>query len=113
MLGCRAEDVALTTSTSEGLGAVLGGLDLGPGDEIVTSDSEHPGLVGPLIAAHARGVAVRAVPLREIPDAVTARTTLVACSHVSWVTGELAPAAARRGRPRDLRRRAGRRRYPA
>ena len=91
VLGCRAEDVALTTSTSEGLGAVLGGLDLGPGDEIVTSDSEHPGLVGPLIAAHARGVAVRAVPLQEIPDAVTARTTLVACSHVSWVTGELAP----------------------
>ncbi|HET9739288.1 MAG TPA: aminotransferase class V-fold PLP-dependent enzyme [Solirubrobacteraceae bacterium] len=93
VLGCAAEDVALTTSTSEGLGAALGGLDLGAGDEIVTSDSEHPGLVGPLIAARARGVAVRAVPLREVADAVTARTTLVACSHVSWVTGEVAPAA--------------------
>ncbi len=93
VLACAAEDLALTTSTSEGIGAVLGGLELGPGDEIVTSDSEHPGLVGPLIAARARGVRVTAVPLPEIPDAVTARTTLVACSHVSWVTGEVAPAA--------------------
>lgn len=93
VLSCAAEDVALTTSTSEGLGVVLAGLELGAGDEIVTSDSEHPGLIGPLIAARRRGVRVTAVPLQEIPDAVTARTTLVACSHVSWVTGEVAPAA--------------------
>jgi selenocysteine lyase/cysteine desulfurase len=93
MLGCETEDVALKTSTSQGLGTVLGGLELGPGDEIVTSDSEHPGLIGPLLAARARGVKIRAVPLREVADAVTTRTTLVACSHVSWVTGEVAPAA--------------------
>ena len=93
VLGCDAADVALTTSTSDGVGRVLAGLDLGPGDEIVTSDSEHPGLIGPLIAARERGVTVRAVPLREVADAVTARTTLVACSHVSWLTGEVAPTA--------------------
>jgi selenocysteine lyase/cysteine desulfurase len=93
VLGCDAADVALTTSTSDGIGRVLAGLDLGPGDEIVTSDAEHPGLIGPLIAARQRGVAVRAVPLRDVADAVGARTTLVACSHVSWVTGEIAPAA--------------------
>ena len=91
VLGCRAQDVALTTSTSEGLGAVLAGLGLGPGDEIVTSDSEHPGLLGPLIAARRRGVSVTPVPLRDIADAVTEHTSLVACSHVSWVTGEVAP----------------------
>jgi L-cysteine/cystine lyase len=28
-----------------------------------------------------------------VADAVRATTTLVACSHVSWITGELAPAA--------------------
>jgi selenocysteine lyase/cysteine desulfurase len=93
VLGCDVADLALKTSTSEGLGTVLAGLDLGPGDEIVTSDSEHPGLVGPLIAARDRGVAIRAVPLHDVADAVTDRTTLVACSHVSWVTGEIAPAA--------------------
>jgi L-cysteine/cystine lyase len=71
---------------------VLAGLDLGPGDEIVTSDQEHPGLVGPLIAARLRGVAVRAVPMRDLADAVGPSTTLVACSHVNWVTGETIPA---------------------
>jgi selenocysteine lyase/cysteine desulfurase len=93
VLGCDVGDVALKSSTSEGLGSVLAGLDLGPGDEIVTSDSEHPGLIGPLITARARGVRIVAVPLKDTADAVTSRTTLVACSHVSWVTGEVAPAA--------------------
>src|SRR5690242_17636509 len=51
VMGADAADVAVTTGTTAGIGAVLAGLDLGPGDEIVTSDSEHPGLTGPLIAA--------------------------------------------------------------
>ena len=93
VLGCDAEDVALKSSTSDGIGSVLAGLDLGPGDEIVTSDSEHPGLNGPLVAARARGVKIVAVPLRDTADAVTSSTTLVALSHVSWLTGEVAPAA--------------------
>jgi selenocysteine lyase/cysteine desulfurase len=38
-------------------------------------------------------VTVTRVPLRDVADAVTKGTTLVACSHVSWVTGEVAPAA--------------------
>jgi selenocysteine lyase/cysteine desulfurase len=92
VLGCAVEDVALKTSTSEGLGTVLAGLDLGPDDEIVTSDSEHPGLVGPLLAARGRGAKIKIVPLRDVADAVGPGTTLVACSHVSWVTGEFAPA---------------------
>lgn len=93
LLGCTPDDVALATSTSEGLGLVLAGLDLGPGDEIVTSDQEHPGLLGPLRAARERGAAVRMVPLSDLADAVGPRTRLVACSHVSWIGGEIAPAA--------------------
>src|SRR5919199_2238739 len=93
VLGTDPDNVALTTSTSEGLGKVLAGMDLGPGDQIVTSDQEHPGLVGPLKAARDRGVEVRAVPFAQLADAVDGRTTLVAASHVNWVTGEVAPAA--------------------
>jgi L-cysteine/cystine lyase len=93
VLGCGADDVALTTSTSEGIGAVLGGLDLGPGDEIVTSDQEHPGLLGPLRAARDRGATIRMVAFADLADAVGPSTRLVACSHVSWVGGEVAPAA--------------------
>ena len=93
LLNCDVAELALTTSTSEGIGGVLGGLPLGPGDEIVTSDSEHPGVLGPLLVARSRGVSIKAVPLRDVADAVGATTTLVACSHVNWLTGELAPAA--------------------
>ena len=93
LLGCDVAELALTTSTSEGIGSVLGGLDLGPGDEIVTSDNEHPGLVGPLLVARRRGVSVKAVPFNAVADAVSAATTLIAVSHVNWHTGELAPDA--------------------
>jgi len=92
LVGAEPDDVALTTSTSEGMGLVLAGLDLGPGDEIVTSDQEHPGLLGPLAAARHRGVGVRMAPLATLHEAVDGATTLVACSHVGWISGELAPA---------------------
>ena len=93
LLGAPAESIALTTSTSDGLGRVLAGLELGSGDEIVTSDQEHPGLLGPLLAARRRGVGVRTVPFARLAEAVGPDTTLVATSHVSWVGGEVAPAA--------------------
>ena len=51
LLGAASDDVALTTCTSEGIVRVLGALDLQPGDEVLTSDEEHPGLQGPLAAA--------------------------------------------------------------
>ena len=90
-MGADPADVAVMSSTTDGMGAVIAGMDLGPGDEVVTSDSEHPGLIGPLVAARERGVSIRAVPLSEVANAVRGTTTLVACSHVSWITGELAP----------------------
>jgi L-cysteine/cystine lyase len=93
LLGCPVDDMALTTSTSEGMGKILAGMDLGPGDEIITSDDEHPGLLGPLLAAKQLGVKVRAVPFAQLADAVGPATTAVACSHVNWHTGELAPEA--------------------
>jgi selenocysteine lyase/cysteine desulfurase len=93
-LNADPADVALTTCTSEGVVRVLGGLDLGPGDEILTAPDEHPGLLGPLgTLARRRGVTITTAPLAEIADAVGPRTRLVACSHVSWVTGAPAPAA--------------------
>ena len=60
VLGCAAEEVALTGSTTDGVNTVVAGLDLRPGDEIVTSDEEHPGLLAPLGRARRRhGVSVR------------------------------------------------------
>jgi len=91
-LGCTPGELALTTCTSEGIAQVIGGLELGAGDEILTSDEEHPGLLGPLAAARElKGVAVRVAPLPDIADAVGPHTRLVACSHVGWMSGRLAP----------------------
>jgi L-cysteine/cystine lyase len=69
---------------------VIGGLDLRLGDEILTSDEEHPGLLAPLGRAVRRDrVKVRVVPFAEIAGEVSSSTRLVACSHVSWVSGRV------------------------
>lgn len=91
-LGADPADVALTTGTTEGMAHVVAGLPLQPGDEILTSDEEHPGLLGPLSAARERGVEVRVVPFARLAAEEGPRTRLIACSHVSWMTGALAPA---------------------
>jgi selenocysteine lyase/cysteine desulfurase len=93
-LCCNPGEVALTTCTTEGLSIVIDGIGLRPGEEILTSDEEHPGLLGVLAAARdASGAIVRMAPLEQIAEQVGPRTRLVACSHVSWMTGRLAPRA--------------------
>jgi selenocysteine lyase/cysteine desulfurase len=92
-LGCEPLDVSLTTCTTEGMAHVIAGLALKQGEEILTSDEEHPGLLGALGAARElKGVSVREVPFAELAQAVGPQTKLVACSHVGWVSGSLAPA---------------------
>ncbi len=93
LLGATPDDVALTTSTSEGIGRVVAGLGLGAGDEVLVAEGEHPGLTGPLVSAAERlGIALRTAPAAELPSLVTERTKLVGVSHVSWTTGEVVPA---------------------
>ncbi len=95
VLGCPPEAVALTGSTTDGVNTVLSGLDLQAGDEILTSDEEHPGLLAPLGRARtARGARVRVVPFASLADEVAADTRLIACSHVSWVSGQVADVPA-------------------
>ena len=102
LLRCAPGEVALTRSTTDGVNAVLAGLDLQAGDEVVTSDEEHPGLLAPLaFARRRRGIEVRVVPFGSLADAISSRTRLVACSHVSWISGAVvdAPALAGAGVP--------------
>jgi selenocysteine lyase/cysteine desulfurase len=92
-LGCDAADLALTTCTSEGIAQTIGGFTFARGEEILTSDEEHPGLLGALGAARdLHGVEIRLVPMPELAEAVGPRTAMVACSHVGWMSGLLAPA---------------------
>lgn len=95
VLGCGEDEVALTGSTTDGVNTVLAGLDLRAGDEIVTSDEEHPGLLAPLGRARRRfGVEVKVVPFAEVAQAASRSTRLIACSHVSWVSGRVADVPA-------------------
>ena len=96
-IGVPAQKLALTASTTNGCNIVLAGLRLGPGDEVVTTDSEHFGLVGPLQASGA-GVRVARIRNRPPEQALAAilaevgpRTRLLALSHVSWLTGNVLP----------------------
>ena len=82
--------VALTSSTTEGCAIVVRGLDLGPGDEVVTTTDEHFGLLGPLGASPATVVVVEPEP-GAIRAAVTSRTRLIASSPVLWTTGAVLP----------------------
>jgi L-cysteine/cystine lyase len=97
LIGASPDQVALTSSTTDGCNVVLSGLELGPDDEVVTTNSEHPGLLLPL---HVSGVRVRvaevaarptAAALQTILSCITPRTKLLALSHVLWTTGQVMP----------------------
>jgi len=99
LVSVPAESVALTASTTDGCHVVLAGLGLGPDDEVITTTDEHFGLLGPLHASSARIVVVE--PSAEaILGAITARTKLLAVSHVLWTTGRILPV-------HELRERSG------
>jgi L-cysteine/cystine lyase len=97
VIGVPEQKVALTASTTDGCKVVLAGLRLGPDDEIVTTDNEHFGLLGPLQAsgARVRVARIRALPPEQALEAILAelgpRARLLALSHVSWQTGNALP----------------------
>jgi L-cysteine/cystine lyase len=91
-LGAPEDEVALTSSTTQGIGLVCAGLDWSGGGEVVTTTEEHPGLLGPLDElANRYGIVVRAVPAHEVVAAIGPATRMVAVSHVLWTTGLVLP----------------------
>jgi selenocysteine lyase/cysteine desulfurase len=95
LMGCPPGEIALTHSTTDGMNLVLRGLRMGRGDQVVTTDEEHPGLLAPLAALAAEvGIEVRFAPFAELANAVTPATKLIACSHVSWINGQVVDTAA-------------------
>jgi selenocysteine lyase/cysteine desulfurase len=97
-VGAPPELMSLATSTTNGCNIVLAGLELGPEDEVITTDGEHFGLLGALAAspAQVRVAAVRELASEESLEVllreVTPRTRLFALSHVCWMTGNRFPA---------------------
>jgi hypothetical protein len=46
-INCAVDEIALTRNATEGLNCVANGLDMKPGDEIITTDQEHPSGINP------------------------------------------------------------------
>ena len=99
--GADAGEIALTMSTGEGYGMVLGGLSWQPGDEVIITNEEHP---VPLQAAEGladrMGAVVKVVEidqdkdvfLNRLEQAITPRTRMFCFSHVTTDTGTRLPA---------------------
>ena len=100
LFGADADEIALTHSATEGLGTALMGMTWSPGDEVITTFEEHPGLMLPLaLLAHRFGVITRYADIgsgasgvvEALADRTTSRTRAIAVSHVLWSTGAVLP----------------------
>ena len=96
LLHAAPDDVAVTTSVSQGVSALVSALDLtGERNRIVISEYEFP-TVGQIAHAqelrgaevvHVRPEADGRIPLERFADAIDERTALVCCTAVSFRSG--------------------------
>lgn len=115
-LGAKVEEMVVTQNTTEGMNAVATGLDLKPGDEVLSTNHEHPGgmICWEYLAKH-RGIKIVQIPMPEpvrdkaqvlqlIKDHLTPRTRVCSFQHVDTITGMRMPLAdiAAITRPRDI-----------
>jgi len=96
LVHAEPDDVAVTTSVSQGVSALVSALDLsGERNRIVISDYEFP-TVGQIAHAqelrgaevvHVRPDSTGAIPVERFAEAIDDRTALVCCTTVSYRTG--------------------------
>ena len=97
------EEIAITRNASESLETVVLGIDMKPGDEIVTTNLDYP-RCHTTIDQRVRRDGVRKVTAlvphvprtmgelrKPIEDAVTSRTRLILVSQVSFMNGQIFP----------------------
>ncbi len=100
--GCDAQEIALTRNATEALHIAQAGVDLRPGDEIVTTDHDYPRMVWMWHQRARRdGILVRRIQfpvpaaaddlVRRVEEAITPRTKVLHLCHMTNVTGQLFP----------------------
>ena len=105
VIGADVGEIGLTHSTSGAMNAAVWSVELRAGDRIVTTQAEHPGGLGPVHVAASRAGAELVIAdvgsggddeatLAAFDAAITARTRIVAMSHVLWTTGARMPLRA-------------------
>ena len=95
LMGANNRDITFLGSASDGINAVLYGLDWKAGDNVVIADVEFPSGVFPWTRLEQAGVEIRIVKHRQwyvdpadIESMVDQRTRIVLVSHVSMSTGQ-------------------------
>ena len=103
-LHATPEEIVITRNTSEGNNIVSSGLDLKPADEVIVVSDNHPSLLNAWQQKAKRfGFVVRVIDqvnphpgaeyyLDVFAKAMTARTKVIAFSHVTASVGDLFPA---------------------
>lgn len=97
--------ITLTESVSSGCNIALWGCNWQPGDHLLLSDCEHPGIVATAKQlSHRFGIDVSMFPLmatlnagdptRVMVEHLRPQTRLVILSHILWNTGQVLPLAA-------------------
>jgi len=93
-------EIAITHSTGEGMNASFNGVMWRPGDEILTTNLEHPALfLAASSVAQRYGLVVNTVDIGmgggdvmgALAAAITPRTRVIAISHVQWSSGAVMP----------------------
>lgn len=102
-IGCNRDELALVRNATEANSYIANGIDLKAGDEVLMTDQEHPGGEHPWnLRAKRYGIVVKKITLpRPVPDAatvlnlfndaITPRTRVIFCSHITTVTGVVLP----------------------
>ncbi|WP_161958439.1 aminotransferase class V-fold PLP-dependent enzyme [Ornithinimicrobium cavernae] len=102
--GVDTDEFAISDNTSDGMAKIFAGLNLGPGDEVLTTNHEHSGGNSPLRVAEDRhGVTTVRVTLPVGDDQtaedyvalfeerITSRTKLIMFSAPTYLTGTMLP----------------------
>lgn len=62
--GAQLEEIVMSYNTTDGMNKILAGVELNAGDEILTTNHEHPGGNGPMnLLKHRRGVTITVLPM--------------------------------------------------
>ncbi len=103
-LAVPPETIALTEDVTVGCNIALWGIDWHPGDHLLLSDCEHPGIVASVMELQRRfnlevSVCPLAATLNEgdavavIANYLQPNTRLLVISHILWNTGQVLPLA--------------------
>jgi selenocysteine lyase/cysteine desulfurase len=103
MFGCDTEEIAITRNASESLETCQLGLDLKPGDEVLTTNQDYPRMLTTWRQRELRdGIKVRKVSFPVPPKSmdqlaeifeknITPRTRVIHFCHITNLTGQIFP----------------------